>query len=202
MIPKLSILIPALAERRSMLSDLLNSLYEQREMCGAYVEILVRENVGPEEPQGTTMNRLMDMARGEYLCFIEDDDQVCGCYLESILAALASNPDVVTFDALRTDLAEVWRFRVDSRNGTRPIAGLPNGVEMTANHFCVWNTKIARSIRWPDMSWRQSIERNGKGVDQVWYDNVIRTHPGMREVSIERILYLYRYHPKTTRAQA
>ena len=44
--------------------------------------------------RGKTRNDLLDAARGEYCCFVDDDDVVSDDYTAKILTALTSAPDI------------------------------------------------------------------------------------------------------------
>lgn len=94
---KLSILIPTIASRVHYLERLLQRLLPQR-VDG--VEVIVESDNG-EMTIGEKRNRLMSKARGEWVCYIDDDDMVSEKYVAKILAALALNPDCVGFKVRR-----------------------------------------------------------------------------------------------------
>jgi glycosyltransferase involved in cell wall biosynthesis len=54
------------------------------------IEVIVFWNNG-ELPIGTIRQRLLTAARGEYICFIDDDDRIAGNYCSKILAALGED---------------------------------------------------------------------------------------------------------------
>lgn len=58
------------------------------------VELLVATDAG-EMSIGAKRNKLLLDAQGEYICFVDDDDRVSDDYVEKILLALKSLPDVV-----------------------------------------------------------------------------------------------------------
>jgi glycosyltransferase involved in cell wall biosynthesis len=90
---RLSILICSLEKRAAQLASLLEDLEEQR--YGNYeVEILPFIDNG-ETNTGAKRNRLLELAKGDYICFVDDDDSVEYNYLSLILNAIETNPDVV-----------------------------------------------------------------------------------------------------------
>jgi glycosyltransferase involved in cell wall biosynthesis len=90
---KLSILICSLTERAHQLPGLLETLDEQI-MFPEDVEVLV-ELDNRERTTGAKRNTLLDKAKGDYVCFVDDDDMVCDRYVDWILTAIESKPDVV-----------------------------------------------------------------------------------------------------------
>ncbi len=53
-------------------------------------------------PTGTKRNQLIEQTQSDYLTFIDDDDAVSSDYVSSILEAMQSNPDVITFNGFVT----------------------------------------------------------------------------------------------------
>lgn len=98
----LSILIPTINRHLGYLSVLLRSLNEQIENggFGDMVEIIVLD--GETETTGAKRNTLLESAKGEYVTFVDADDEVSPDYIGEILKAVESNPDVVSFDGFMT----------------------------------------------------------------------------------------------------
>jgi glycosyltransferase involved in cell wall biosynthesis len=90
---KLSILIPSLytQERIDLFSRLKCVLYPQ---LTPDVEIIPLIDHG-EISIGVKRNHLLSMAKGEYISFVDDDDLVSSNYVQQILNAIATGPDVV-----------------------------------------------------------------------------------------------------------
>jgi len=102
----LSILICSLLERRNeFLDHLLNSL--ERQVNGRKnVEIIVLSD-NARKRIGGKRNQAIDIAGGEYVCFIDDDDRVSDDYVDLILKEIQEwRPDVVVFDAIITTNGE------------------------------------------------------------------------------------------------
>lgn len=91
---KLSILICTLEERKHFLDRLIGILTPQINKFGNDVEILIAKD-NREHTIGTKRNELLFASNGEYICFVDDDDVVSENYIELILSAIESGPDVV-----------------------------------------------------------------------------------------------------------
>lgn len=113
MTPKLSILIPSLTKRAAMLDRLVTSLQAQVNalLDPTQVEILTLVD-NRELSIGAKRNKLLQMAKGAYTVFIDDDDRVWADYVCSILDAMAgSAPDwisitmLITFDNTKPQIA-------------------------------------------------------------------------------------------------
>jgi len=99
----LSILICSLLERRnSFLNDLLDNL-ERQVGDRKNVEIIVLSD-NARRKIGGKRNDAISIARGEYICFIDDDDKISEDYVDLILKEIKEwKPDVVVFDAIITN---------------------------------------------------------------------------------------------------
>jgi hypothetical protein len=95
---QLSILICTIPRRKHLLNRLLWILKKQ-ENKQTEILTLSEEN---DMPIGNKRNRLLDMAKGEYVCFIDDDDTVSDDYVRKILKAIESKPDCCSLDGLYT----------------------------------------------------------------------------------------------------
>jgi hypothetical protein len=85
--PLLSVLIATMGHRRAKFTDLLGVLLPQAERDGDTEVIGFYAN--GEYRLGGVRQRLLEAARGEYVCFIDDDDMVSGDYVEKITDALS-----------------------------------------------------------------------------------------------------------------
>ena len=94
---RLSILICSLPDRKTYLKRLKNCLKPQ---LRNEVEILVDFADRGEKTVGQKRNDLLKQSTGEYVCFIDDDDFVSDNYVEKIIKATDSKPDVVGFNTI------------------------------------------------------------------------------------------------------
>ena len=90
-IMKLSILICSLNRRKHFLDKLLSKLEAQQ---NDQVELITSIDDG-ELSIGAKRQKLLEDSNGEYIVFIDDDDDVSEDYVQKILSAIKSEPDVV-----------------------------------------------------------------------------------------------------------
>lgn len=179
---RLSILIPTLAIRSALLARLLAGLDPQ---LTDEVEVLIEQDNG-EQPSGVKRNKLLFRAQGDYVAFVDDDDEVATDYVAAILAATRDEPDVVTFDMIRD---------CDGRDHATQHLGLHfrdeiDNPRIAANHLCAWKRSIATRVRFPDFL--------GYGDDQFWYKPLHAAGWATSEVRIPRPLYFYHYSKQHT----
>jgi glycosyltransferase involved in cell wall biosynthesis len=99
--PLITIMIPTLASRTSYLKRLLTTLYFQIDLLNAVddVEILTFVDNG-EQTTGAKRNWLVNNAKGEYVCFHDDDDMPTDVYVKKQLEVAKSGMDCGEFRGL------------------------------------------------------------------------------------------------------
>ena len=108
---KLSVLICSLQKRLSKFTLLAEHL--EKQVQGNPVEILW---LGDNKTMsvGEKRNKLLTISKGDYVCFVDDDDWVADDYIDEILRGIASKADCVTFNAVYTS--------VDTLSPTLPLS--------------------------------------------------------------------------------
>lgn len=90
-----SILIPTLDQRRSKFIKLYSGLSEQIDRAsGADETELLSYSDNGENSIGYKRNQLLARAQGEFIAFVDDDDEVGDDYVALICRALKEHPDV------------------------------------------------------------------------------------------------------------
>lgn len=91
----LSILIPTLVSRRVLCARISSQLQAQIASCRceAEVELLQLEDAG-EQTTGAKRNALVSRARGRFVAFVDDDDEVSCDYVERVVDRLRSRPGI------------------------------------------------------------------------------------------------------------
>lgn len=180
---KLSILIGTIEERRREFTMLFGFLSSQIEKfpLGTVEVLFISDN--KEISIGKKRQQLLEIAKGEYIVFIDDDDWISPEYIKKILAALSSNPDCVGFDILcTTDRGIPSRARASMQY---PWAENVDGFRYVRSTY--HKTPVRRDI---------AVQAGGFkdmrfGED---YDYSMRLKPLLAlEVLIPEILYFYRY---------
>ena len=105
----LSILIPSIPERREQLLSLTGKLYRQilalqdtHPSLGS-VELIIDDSKKFTDGGlsiGEKRNALLQRASGEYLCFLDDDDEPTPNYIEQLVRMCNEGNDIVTFRCL------------------------------------------------------------------------------------------------------
>jgi glycosyltransferase involved in cell wall biosynthesis len=126
-----------------------------------------------ERSVGDKRQQLLNEARGEYVCFVDDDDWVDDEYLPAIMAVLPTRPDHVGFRVRFTENGVIRPERVHSL--ARPDYTLST-----------WNPLRASLAA-------QGKFSGGVGEDRRWAAGVMRNGLVLTEVFIDQALYHYRW---------
>jgi hypothetical protein len=192
--PILSVLIPSLTWRHEQFENLLRHLYLQVSWLAekGSVEILYSVDDGSKSIGGKR-NGLLDRARGEYLCFIDDDDWVSDNYLQVVLDAIKTDkPDVVTWWGQYIKDGVPSGFFLHSLDGSRPTPKPLIG-RHDFMHLNPIRVEAIAGMRFPALSFAE---------DQVW-TNRIREHG---RVKVESFIggphYEYRFSSKESSCSA
>lgn len=176
----LSLLIPTMPHRRAMFDRLMFEVRSQVMKAGVDIEILADNGDGSI---GVKRQRMIEKAQGDYVAFIDDDDEIMPEYVESILKALETTPDVVGFTGvITTNGRNRQRFRI-SKHYEYITKG--NVHYRYNNHLCPVKRELALQVGYKDMT------------NQEDYDYATRLRPFIQtEFFIEKLLYHYKYLTK------
>jgi len=95
---KLSILIASLIEREYYLKRILSILEPQ---LTPEVELVI-EIDNRELILGIKQQKLLERAKGDYVCYVDEDDIIPPYYVSEILKAIESEPDCVATNGIIT----------------------------------------------------------------------------------------------------
>jgi glycosyltransferase involved in cell wall biosynthesis len=182
---KLSILTPTIPERASQVTALQEKLAAQ--IGDLPVECLVfcdnrRRTIGAKR------QALVDIARGEYVAFVDDDDDISDDYVSSLLAAIETGADVITFQqwAIYNGLESLVEFSVKHQDGQFN----PGGITLRAPwHVCAWKRSKVAGCLFGECNYAE---------DKIWCVQARkRIATGYH---IPRVLHTYRHDAATTAA--
>jgi glycosyltransferase involved in cell wall biosynthesis len=155
---KLSILIPSIPERLEYLNKLIVQLNSQRAYVNhthptlGDIEIVIDDSVSyllGGKTVGQKRDDLVQRAKGEYLCFLDDDDEVPSNYVEELLRGASWGFDVVTFNSLFK--CDTYWALIDMSLSNPNNEATPNGVvRRNAWHICPIRSEIAKKHRFTD----------------------------------------------------
>lgn len=149
----LSILIPTLLNRKQLLDSLLSTLYTQTLNFDGFVEVLT-DNRGKEITTGEKRNDLVKRAKGKYIIFIDDDDEITDYYISEMIKACNSDYDCVAINGTMTTDGKneiKWRLSKDYDN----ITIKENGVDVylrKTNHITAVKREYALLAPFPNKS--------------------------------------------------
>ncbi len=174
--PTLDILMCCLQSRIEKAEALRKSIHEQAR--GKDVRILVEVDDG-KLTIGTKRNQLVQRSDADYVCFVDDDDTVADNYVESLLDALRSRPDVVTFNGtiLWMGIWKPWEIKLG--HGFTEAKGK---FLRPPNHLCPVKRSIALNFPFPDKN---------HGEDTAYASAMAQAKALKKEVHIEKELYFY-----------
>ena len=184
---KLDILIPTVPERREKLKSLEENLYRQIADRKDIKVTILSDN--KKITIGEKRQDMLQVSKGEYICYADDDDRISDDYIERILKAIETGVDVITFEA------EV------SINGGNPktciytdsIKSDFNTDEYyfrLPNHLCVVKRELALKAGFPKLQKFEDAEYAKR------LKTLIKT-----SYHIDRVLYYYDYNDSTTLTQ-
>lgn len=94
-IMKLSILIATMPCRESQFERLFKSIFNQAVLVDGEVTFQILCDDSLSYNIGTKRNKLLQMATGDYIVFIDDDDEISPDYVQLILQAAEISPDCI-----------------------------------------------------------------------------------------------------------
>ena len=183
----LSILIPTINRHIGCLAVLLRSLNEQIENggLGKIVEIIVLE--GETQTTGAKRNTLLEKATGEYVTYIDADDEVSPDYLKEVLQAIESKPDVVGFGGwMETNGSNRQNFKI-SKDLPYIASKEDNGNTCFLrynNHLSPCRRSIALQVKFPEKTFGEDYDY----ATRLKESGLIQT-----EVYIPKQLYFYKF---------
>lgn len=200
---KLSILIPSIEKRKTQYDGLVRTLRNQikKHKLEDDVEILTLVDKGQDSPTyvsiGEKCNKLMADAKGQYVCFIGDDDKIAPSYLVDIVKVTRDpygknrkKHDCITFKSKKTT------------NGIKPVLqyfGIENKhyVNMQKGELRppTMITPIRRELA-NKIKFDERPKEKDRGVGQAWATAMVNAQLLKSSFHIDKILYYFRLNTK------
>jgi glycosyltransferase involved in cell wall biosynthesis len=183
---KLSILIPTLPNRKAMLEELLNNLWSQAKKNSLENHFEVFTDDDSLMTIGEKRNKMLQSASGEFVVFIDDDDEISDDYLLSIIGAIILDPNAdcvgmrgyITFDGQNRKQWSISRHHKTWHE--------ESGIYFrTPNHISPVKTEIAKKCGFPSI----------KDGEDYAYSMAILPYLE-REIFIDKEIYHYKYVSK------
>jgi hypothetical protein len=148
------------------------------------IEILTETDNG-ENSVGKKRNAVLDKAKGEYVCFIDDDDMVTPIYISKTLKALESKPDVVELVGYLPKYNLPFIHNLNCGGHFKK-----DGIQFrTPNHLNTIKTSIARQVRYLEISHGEDQDYSHR----LWSSGLMKT-----EGLIGERMYIYQFDSRTS----
>lgn len=159
-----SVLIPTIPGREGSLQRLIDSLHEKtRRICPSLrMEIRIGFD-NREQSVGTKRDALLQSARGKYLAFIDDDDDITDAYIEDLWKTVEGNYSVMR---LRGQIQQ-YTFTHSLANKLTDNMARANEFLRPPNHLNPMMSDVAKlvrfkdAIRGEDLDWTIRMARMG-----------------------------------------
>jgi glycosyltransferase involved in cell wall biosynthesis len=183
---KLSILICTLPQRAEMFNFIFEKLSKQINSSNKnQVEIVSDDNI--HITTGEKRNQLISKAKGEFVVFVDDDDDVYDYYISEILSTIENNPyidcigtnGIISFNGQNQ---RNWYISIDYKHWHEKA----DGYYRTPNHISPIRKSIAEQITFPNTH---------HGEDFAFS---MAIYPLLKnEAKIEKPMYHYKYKGKS-----
>jgi glycosyltransferase involved in cell wall biosynthesis len=181
----LSILTPTIPGREKQLQALQRRIKTQ--IDGYPIEHLILSD-NRKRSIGAKRQALVDIARGQYIAFVDDDDDIADGYVEELVNAAASGADVITF--LQGATYNGQQSVVDFQLGQGDHGFAPGGItNRDAWHVCAWRRSRVAHCQFGESNY---------GEDLTWCQQARRM--AETTVHIPKILHFYRHDAAITAA--
>lgn len=185
---KWSILIPTLYERELYFNELYNKLLKEIEDGDFTGEIEIVYLIDDrEKTTGTKRNELIDLAKGKYISFFDDDDEPINNYISTIMEAISTDSDVIPVDGyMTTNEANPTRWEMALNNPYVAINDSEGKLMYLRypNHLAVMKRELILPYRFQDVTRFEDVE----WATRLHNDKVFKT-----ETRITKHVYHYKY---------
>lgn len=180
----LSVLILSLPER---LDSFLKLIKEVRRQSINYSVQIIYLGDNQSMLVGEKRNFIKAMVKGTYCCFIDDDDSISDNYISSIIDAMDSNPDVITFEVQKYENGNKRMKQIFNMKSHRQFLK-GDHYTLPPNHLCAWKSSLVHSVDFPNKNLSEDHEWSAKMRSED-----LTVH------SIDEVLYHYYYDTKMSK---
>lgn len=138
---------------------------------------------------GHKRNKMIELAQGKYVVFVDDDDRIADDYIQSLLDGTTSNADCIVFQAEVSLNGEPSKLCYYSKD-VRQDFNTPSAYHRIPNHICCVKKEVSLKSSFPNILY---------GED-AGYGKVLLPHL-KTEHKIDKVLYYYDYNSDTTETQ-
>jgi len=190
---KLSILIPTITRRRAE-AERLFGILEQRIVSLPVELLMLRDNCW--QNIGEKRNQLLRAATGDYITFLDDDDELLEGYFEQVLDAIEGGADVICYD--QEAIVDGQVGRIMCALGNPMMNFVPHAIILRPPWFwCAWKRDLASAYRVPE----SFVDANGvtHHEDVLWLRHL--WVEAKTETRINAVLHRYNFSSDKTTLQ-
>lgn len=193
----LNILIPSIPERSKRLNLLVAKLQEQIDYCNKYHKDLGDVHLIVDNSKrfldgglsiGEKRDSLLNRSFSDYICFLDDDDNVAPNYVETLLRLCNEGKDVCTFKSLFM-CDGYWTIIDMGLNNNNQQATPDSEVKRNVWHVC----PIKR-----DIAINHSFSALNHNEDWTWMENVLKDIK--TEAKSNKIIHNYNHYKSVSEA--
>lgn len=174
-----SVLIPTIAGREASLRNLVTSIREKVGRIAPEIRLDICIDYDNREASiGAKRERLLQGARGKYVSFIDDDDDITDAYVEDLAATIRGGFHVMR---LRGQMAEYPFVHSTAVKLTDPLA-THDTFQRPPNHLNPMLADVAKLVhfkdatRGEDLDWTLTMARTGFLKNEYRAPDPLRTH--------------------------
>lgn len=149
------------------------------------VQILSRSDDG-KESIGAKRNYLLDKAKGEYVCFFDDDDKPSRDYVKHVMEGISKGVDCISLRGVITwdgENPEIFEHSIKYPAYVTNDTGFPR-YERYPNHLNVIKSSIAKQFKFPEIN---------HGEDTAWATEIKNSGLIKTEHYIDKVIYHYQF---------
>lgn len=139
---------------------------------------------------GHKRNKMVELAQGKYIVFVDDDDRIADDYITQLLKATESDADSIVFQAEVSLNGEPPRICYYSKDVRRDY-NHRDGYYRIPNHICCIKREVSLKSSFPNVLYGEDA-----GYGKVLLPFLKTEH------KIDKVLYYYDYNAETTETQA
>lgn len=193
----LNILIPSIPERSKLLNLLVAKLQEQIDYCYKYHKELGDVHLIVDNSKrfldgglsiGEKRDSLLNRSFSEYICFLDDDDNIAPNYVETLLRLCNEGKDVCTFKSLFM-CDGYWTIIDMGLNNDNQQATPDSEVKRNVWHVCPIKRDIAINYSFSDLNHNE---------DWTWMEQVLKDIK--TEAKSNKIIHNYNHYKSVSEA--
>lgn len=163
---KLSIVMITVPERFRDFSRLRKKVQAQIDYCaeihptlGAVeiVDVVSEKYLNGGPTIGEKRQQGLNMSQGEYVCWLDDDDNIAPNYVETILRLALNGADVLTFNNI-SRFEGYWcvvQMNLDFKTDEQVFPGI---VHRRPYHVCAWKRELLNGVKFPKSNKDEDVD--------------------------------------------